>query len=196
MLRSLILIVALLCSSVVTAESARPEDEVLGVSEAPPGGDFTLQSSKGDFLLTDLRGKVALLYFGYTNCPDVCPTGLMFAAQAMNGLTEEEMQKVQTVFISVDPKRDTYDVLDEYVEYFHPNMIGVTGSDDSVAKAASLYGVKYYEVDLQDSYFGYAVNHSAVTYLINPRGELRFMFPHKTPSPVITEAIRYTLADQ
>ncbi|MCG8427382.1 MAG: SCO family protein, partial [Chromatiales bacterium] len=75
MLRSLLLIATLLCSSFVTAESARPEDEVLGVSEVPPGGDFTLRSSKGDFSLTDLRGKVALLYFGYTNCPDVCPTG-------------------------------------------------------------------------------------------------------------------------
>ena len=178
----------------VAQEQPGQKDEVPGITEAPPGGDFSMHSGKGPFSLKDLRGKVVLLYFGYTKCPDVCPTSLSFMTQALNELDDEELKKVQAVFVSVDPKRDTFEALDQYVEYFHPNLMGVTGSDEEVAAAAELYGAQYYEVELKDSAFGYAVNHSAVTYLITEEGKLRFIFPHATPSPVILEAVRYLLA--
>lgn len=171
------------------------KDQVPGITEAPPGGDFALHSSKGPFSLKDLRGKVVLLYFGYTKCPDVCPTSLAYMTQALNELNDDELNKVQGVFVSVDPKRDNFEILDEYLDYFHPNLIGATGSDAEIAAAAELYGAQYYEVDLKGSAFGYAVNHSAVTYLINPKGELRFIFPHATESSVMLEAIRYLLDD-
>ena len=169
-------------------------DEVLELEQAPPGGDFTLHSSEGPVSLQDFRGTVVLLYFGYTRCPDICPTSLSFVIQAMNGLTDAEVEKVKPIFISVDPTNDTPDTLAEYVEYFHPNMIGLTGSEKEVAAVATLYGAKYYEVELKGSAFGYSVNHSSAIYLITPDGTLRFIFPHATPSSVILEAIKYVLA--
>ncbi|MCG7948479.1 MAG: SCO family protein [Candidatus Thiodiazotropha endolucinida] len=160
------------------------------------GGDFTLRSSRGEFSLEQLRGKVVVLFFGYTKCPDVCPSSLALLSQALNELSEEELQQVQGVFISVDPKRDTFQALDDYVSYFHPNLIGVTGSESEVAKVAKLYGAQYVEVKLEASAFAYAVDHSATTYLISPQGELRFLLPHQTPSVMMLEAIRYLLAER
>jgi protein SCO1/2 len=170
------------------------KEQVPAITEAPPGGNFTLHSSKGPFSLKDYRGKVVLLYFGYTKCPDVCPTSLSFMTQALNGLNDEELQKTLGVFVSVDPKRDNFELLDEYVAYFHPNLVGVTGSEKEIADAAVLYGAQYYEVELEGSAFGYSVNHSSVIYLIAPDGELRFIFPHATPPSVILEAVRHALA--
>ncbi|MEN8179674.1 MAG: SCO family protein [Pseudomonadota bacterium] len=191
---AVILILGLLVSfPAATQEPSAEKEEAPGITEAPSGGDFSLQSSRGPFSLKDLRGKVVLLYFGYTKCPDVCPTSLAFMTQALNDLNDDELKKIQAVFVSVDPKRDSLETLDEYLDYFHPNFIGVTGSDEEIAAAAELYGAQYYEVELKGSAFGYAVNHSAVTYLIAPKGELRFIFPHATDSSVILEAIRYLL---
>ena len=194
MRKTVLLVFWLLWMPLLLADSQPGEDaEVPGITEAPPGGDFILHTSKGPFALKDYRGKVVLLYFGYTKCPDVCPTSLSYLAQAFNELNDEELKKVVGVFVSVDPKRDTFELLDEYVEYFHPNFIGVTGSEKELSDAAALYGAQYYEVELEDSAFGYAVNHSAATYLIAPNGELRFIFPHGTSPTVISEAIRYVM---
>lgn len=192
--KTVLLVFWLLWMPLLLADSQPGEDaEVPGITEPPPGGDFVLHTSKGPFALKDYRGKVVLLYFGYTKCPDVCPTSLSYLAQAFNELNDEELKKVVGVFVSVDPKRDTFELLDEYVEYFHPNFIGVTGSEKELSHAAALYGAQYYEVELEDSAFGYAVNHSAATYLVAPNGELRFIFPHDTSPAVISEAIRYVL---
>lgn len=191
------LLLTLLWSLAVQAGYDTPSqnrDKVMEFEPAPPGGDFTLLSNKGPVSLQDFRGKVVLLYFGYTKCPDVCPTSLSVIIQALNDLTDAEVERVKPIFISVDPTRDTPGSLAEYVEYFHPNMIGLTGSEQEVADMAALYGAKYYEVELKGSAFGYSVNHSAATYLITPEGELRFIFPHSTPSSVLSEAIKYVLA--
>ncbi|MES9945790.1 MAG: SCO family protein [Candidatus Thiodiazotropha sp.] len=181
--------------SAVSSSGTSELHDYPGVSGKQLGGDFILHSSQGEFSLEQFRGKVVLLYFGYTKCPDVCPTSLAFLAQALNQLNAEELKSVQGVFISVDPKRDTVQVLDNYASYFHPNLLGVTGSASEIEEVAELYGVQYDEVDLEDSAFGYAVNHSSATYLITQEGELRFVFPHQTPSFVILEAIRYVLTE-
>lgn len=184
----------ILFSSAASDEMAQ-KDEILSSRSESPGGDFVLYSSQGKVSLKQFRGKVVLLYFGYTKCPDVCPTSLSIIAQALNELSEDELKSVHGVFISVDPKRDNVQVLDEYVRHFHPNLVGVTGSEGEVAEVARRYGAQYEEVALEGSDFGYAVNHSSVTYLITPEGDLRFMLPHQTPAFVILEAIRYLLAD-
>ncbi|WP_457668160.1 SCO family protein [Thiolapillus sp.] len=198
MIRNAVLLIGLLLWAVLlpAGEPAVVVTETPGISETPPGGDFTLQTSKGPFRLKDYRGKVVLLYFGYTKCPDICPTSLSRMAQAFNELNEEELKKVAAVFVSVDPKRDTFELLDDYVDYFHPGFLGVTGKPEEIAKAAKLYGARYSEVELEGSAFGYAINHSAATYLIAPDGELRFIFPHGTSPEVISEAIRYVLEDE
>jgi len=167
--------------------------QVPPTQEAPTGGDFTLQADSGPVALQDFRGKVVMLYFGYTSCPDICPSALSFLTQALNELNDEELKKVQGIFISVDPKRDTPKKLAEYTNYFHPNLIGITGSEQEVAAAAKLYGARYYEEELEGSPIGYAVNHSSVTYLVTSDGALRFIFPHGTPPSVILKAIRYVL---
>ncbi|MES9856875.1 MAG: SCO family protein [Sedimenticola sp.] len=192
---SLFLLSLLLSPVLVYAggEVLRQTDKVPAIQEAPQGGDFTLHSADGPVALKDLRGKVVLLYFGYTKCPDVCPTSLSFMTQALNEMTEDELAKVQGIFVSVDTKRDTVESLKEYAEYFHPSLVGVIGSEQEVAEVAALYGAKYYEVALEGSAFGYSVNHSAVTYLITPQGELRFIFPHGTRPSIILEAVRYLL---
>ncbi|MEW8323079.1 MAG: SCO family protein [Candidatus Thiodiazotropha taylori] len=181
-------------SSIQSVESVA-RDRVLDLRGEQLGGDFTLRSSRGEFSLEQLRGKVVVLFFGYTKCPDVCPSSLALLSQALNELSEEELQQVQGVFISVDPKRDTFQALEDYVSYFHPNLIGVTGSESEIEEVAKLYGAQYVEVKLEASAFAYAVDHSATTYLISPKGELRFLLPHQTPSVMMLEAIRYLLTE-
>ncbi|MEW8152886.1 MAG: SCO family protein [Candidatus Thiodiazotropha endolucinida] len=183
----------ILFSSAASDEMVQ-KDEILSSRSESSGGDFVLHSNQGKVSLKQFRGKVVLLYFGYTKCPDVCPTSLAIIAQTLNELSEDELKSVHGVFISVDPKRDNVQVLDEYVRHFHPNLVGVTGSEGEVAEVARRYGAQYEEAVIEGSDFGYAVNHSSVTYLITPEGDLRFMFPHQTPSFVILEAIRYLLA--
>lgn len=192
---TLCLLIALSTSLDVFAADDRPQDLILETAEVPTGGDFTLQSINGPLSTKDLRGKVILLYFGYTKCPDVCPTSLSFMTQALNGLTEVELNNVAGIFISVDPKRDDVETLKHYTNFFHKNLIGVTGTAEEVADVAKLFGAKYYEVELPGSAFGYSVNHSSVTYLIDKKGELKLIFPHETPSSVMLEGVRYLLAE-
>ncbi|MEA3291647.1 MAG: SCO family protein [Pseudomonadota bacterium] len=177
------------------ATAAATEQEAAGeVAEAPTGGDFSLTSADGPVSLLDFRGRVVMLYFGYTACPDVCPTSIAYLGSALRGLSDDELARVQPLFVSVDPVRDTPEKLKEYVDYFDIDMLGLTGREADIARVAELYGVKYYEVELQGSAFGFAVNHSAALYLIDSEGALRFVFPHQTPPEVMTEAIRYVLA--
>jgi len=192
----LIVLVIALWSAAVTAANFPSVEEAPPISEAPAGGDFQLDSSRGPVALADFRDQVVLLYFGYTKCPDVCPTSLAVVTQVLNGLDEVELSRVQGLFVSVDPERDTFAVLDEYADYFHDKITGVTGSPEAVARVAAQYGARYYQVELEDSSFGYAVNHSSVIYLVSRQGVLRFIFPHATPSPVILEAVRYLLANE
>lgn len=194
--RILIFVTLLVLASSATSNDVAQKDKILSINKELPGGDFVLYSSHGRFSLKQLRGKVVLLYFGYTKCPDVCPTSLATLSQALNELSEDELKSVQAVFISVDPERDSFTALEEYANYFHPNLMGVTGSESEVAEVAKRYGVEYEKVVIEGSSFGYGVDHTAVTYLITPTGELRFMFPHETPAFVVLEAIRYLLSNQ
>jgi protein SCO1 len=193
--RTLIFLALFILSSIASSEDSSLKDKILRIKNAIPGGDFVLHSSQGEFSLKQLRGKVVLLYFGYTKCPDICPTSLSTLSQALNELSEDELKSVQAVFVSVDPKRDSFQTLDNYVSYFHPNLIGVTGSESEIAAVAKQYGAQYEKIAIEGSSFGYTVDHSAVTYVITQTGELRFIFPHETPSFAILEAIRYLLEE-
>ncbi len=161
----------------------------------PSGGDFTLQSAAGPVGLRDYRGKVVLLNFGYTHCPDICPLSLGFMAQALDALTDQELQHVQGIFVTVDPQRDTADLLQEYTSYFHEKILGLTDDESAIDAVAEQYGVQYFAVHREgDPADEYAVNHSAATYLITPEGVLRFIFPHATPPAVVRDAVRHVLA--
>lgn len=163
-----------------------------GLNDAPRGGDFTLNSAKGPFDIKSQRGKVVLIFFGYTYCPDICPINLMLMAQAFKKLNKAELARVQGVFISVDPERDTLKKLAAYTKYFHTSIIGVTGKPSEIAKIAKQYGAVYHKV-YDGSAGGYLVDHSANTYVIAPDGSLNTILPHATPPAETLKLIRQLL---
>ena len=110
------------------------------IESRPTGGDFSLMSADGPFRLQEQRGKVVLIYFGYTFCSDVCPTNLSLMSQALNALTDEELTRVQGLFVSVDPERDKVEGLKKYAQHFHDGMLGVTGASAELAEIATRYG--------------------------------------------------------
>jgi protein SCO1/2 len=157
-----------------------------------PGGDFTLQSADGTLSLKDYRGKLVLVYFGYTYCPDICPTSLAATAAALNLLTPEEAAQVAVIFISVDPQRDTPARLKEYAAFFHPVMIGVTGTPDNLAEIAGRYGA-FYAHQKVDSAGGYVVDHTADTYVVGRSGRLLTKIPHGAAADWVAREIRQGL---
>ncbi|HEX9195011.1 MAG TPA: SCO family protein [Azonexus sp.] len=156
----------------------------------PEGGDFTLESADGPVSLKDFRGKVVLVYFGYTYCPDICPTSLAATSEGLKQLTPEELARVAMILVSVDPKRDTPAMLKEYVNFFHPAIVGVTGTPEEIAGIAKRYGVFYAEQKVETAGGGYVVDHSADTYVISADGKLVGKIAHATPPDQVVEAIR------
>ncbi len=162
----------------------------LGLATRPSGGDFELVSERGSVQLSDLEGQVVLLYFGYTACPDICPTNLAIIALALRELDAEELDRVQVLFVSVDPERDTPERLADYVGYFHPSIVGLTGTRQALAAAAKQYGAAYQRSEAGDSAMGYMIDHSAYTYVIDPSGRLVEVLDHATPAGQIVEILR------
>ncbi|BCB27966.1 hypothetical protein SKTS_28520 [Sulfurimicrobium lacus] len=163
--------------------------QTLSLAAAPMGGDFTLHSADGPVALKDLRGKVVLVYFGYTFCPDICPTSLAYTSQALDMLSKDELARTQVLFISVDPERDTLAKLKTYATFFHPNVLGITGSPQEVAAVAKLYGASYSKQNT-GSAGGYVVDHSAATYVVDPTGKMVATLQHGTPPAEVAKAIR------
>lgn len=144
------------------------------------GGDFTLQSGVGPVSLSDFRGKVVAIYFGYMSCPDICPTSLWNLSEAVKMLSPEQAARVQGLFISVDPDRDSPHALGLFVKGFYESFIGLTDSVEIVGKIARQYSVVYEKVPLADSAMGYVIDHSSVIYLIDANGVLQYHIPHNT----------------
>lgn len=159
-----------------------------GMSQ-PTGGEFTLQALSGPVSLKDFRGKVVLIYFGYTMCPDICPTNLAMMSNALNQMDDDELNHVQGIFISVDPQRDTVERLSDYTHYFHQLIMGMSGTPEVIRELAERYGVAYQKV-VQDSATNYAVDHSSETYVVDPKGNLVERLAHATPPAEILAAIR------
>ena len=170
------------------------QHESLDLSATPVGGDFTVEILNKDLSLQDLRGKVVVLYFGYTQCPDICPTSLALLTQALSQMSEDELSGMQSIFVSVDPGRDNTARLDEYTKYFHENIIGATAEQDEIDKITKLYGASYRIVE-SDSAMGYIVDHSSYTYVIDKKGKLRHTLAHGTAPDKILEAVRELLSE-
>ena len=156
---------------------------------APAGGDFVLRSASGPVDTKTLRGKVLLIYFGYTHCPDVCPASLAAGAQALNTLSPEERGKVRLIMVSVDPERDTPERLKEYTAYFHPEMLGVTGSAEEIAAAAKAFGAGYIPQPARPD-GSYAVDHTTRTYAVAPDGKLAVALELNAPAEKYLETVR------
>ncbi|HCH24291.1 MAG TPA: SCO family protein [Oceanospirillaceae bacterium] len=150
------------------------------------GGEFTLNSSTGEVSLSDYKGKLVALYFGFMSCPDVCPTALSSMSAAMRSLDEDQQTQIQPLFISVDPARDTLDNMAAFTAYFHPTMKGLTADLAYLEQLARQYGAYFRHIPLTDSALGYTVDHTSRIYVIDQDGKLVTTIPHATP---VTEII-------
>ena len=159
----------------------------------PAGGDFTLTSPDGPLSLSDYRGRVVVVYFGYTFCPDVCPTSLTLLGQALAMLDADELARVASLMISLDPERDTADVLKIYAPFFHPTIVGLTGTPQQIAAVAAQYGVRYMKQKPNADGL-YAVDHSAFTYVVAPDGKLAAQLAHGSAPEEIVRTLRAQLA--
>lgn len=141
------------------------------------GGPFTLVDQDGKTRTDkDFADKIKLIYFGFASCPAICPTELQRIADIYKALPPELQQRVQPMFITIDPERDTPEVMKSYVELFLPNMVGLTGSVeqvDAVKSAFKVYGVKVQDGDSKDDY---TVDHSSFIYVQTPKGRVVAMF--------------------
>ncbi|MET0082812.1 MAG: SCO family protein [Sedimenticola sp.] len=192
----ILLLIALLAAALVWVVFFwSPEVQEPAGAGKPTGGDFVFQSSAGPVALQDLRGKVVALYFGYTWCPDICPTSLGYLAAALNELDDRQQAQFQGLFLSVDPERDTLEKLKTYAGYFHHRIAGITGSREQIDRAAEQYGAAYRLVK-EDSEMQYLVDHSADLYLIDRQGRLAVTLRHGTPPEEILNAILKLLGAQ
>lgn len=156
------------------------------------GGDFTLYSINGPVSLQSFRGKVVLIYIGYTQCPDICPTTLKNWADALNSFDQNTREQTQGLFISIDPQRDTLRWLDKYTRYFHRGILGLSGSFSELSRVTSMYRVNY-SIQPADQ-IDYNISHSAFVYVVNPRGKVHSLLFHDSGVEQITSTIQSALA--
>lgn len=193
-LRNLLILTLVLLAGMATAYYMSPRSMEQRVQMGEKlGGDFRLDVAGQSFDLAKHRGKVVVMYIGYASCPDVCPTGLGMMATAIHQLTPEQQARVQPLFVSVDPERDTPARLKEYAEYFYPSMIGATGSREQIDAVVRQYGAFYRIVKLEDSAMGYAVDHSSRIYLIDAEGTLSSTVLHNGFPDELADAMRQLL---
>ena len=167
--------------------------------DAPPlegaklGGPFTLTDQDGRQVSnSQFDGRYRLIYFGFTYCPDVCPVDLQNIGQALRQLEKSDPEvaaRVQPIFISVDPARDTPPVLKQYVAAFHPRLIGLTGSEERVAQVAKQHGV-FYAKGERSGPNDYMVDHSRIALLFGPKGEPIAILPHDKGADAIAEELK------
>jgi protein SCO1/2 len=152
------------------------------LQQAAVGGPFKLVDQNGrPFTNEDLDGKPFLVFFGFTHCPDVCPTALFEVSEIMRGLGPDA-KKLSALFISIDPERDTPAVLKDYLSSFDPHLHGLTGTPEAVAATAKAYRAYYKKVPLKDG--DYTMDHTALVYLMDKKG--RFVAPFNIKRPTET----------
>ena len=161
------------------------------IQSPEPSYNFTLTSSSGDVSLTDYRGKLVLMYFGYTFCPDICPATLANVGQALRDLGSRA-DDIQVIMVSLDPERDTPEKLSDYVDQFHPSMIGITGTKEKLDEVASLYGIFYQKAEGSDA-TGYLIDHTATMLVLDREGYLKLVFPFGVTSQEIADDLKYML---
>lgn len=149
------------------------------------GGNFELIDQNNEIFNSDkLKGKLKLIYFGFTSCPDICPTSLNKITEVIKILDKNKIDIIP-IFITIDPQRDTPRVLKEYLKHFHPKFIGLTGSDEQIKEVADKFKVYYARANNNDD-TNYMIDHSSFTYLIGGDGKyLKHFYLDSAPSEII-----------
>jgi protein SCO1/2 len=204
----LLLLLALLLSACGGGTpQATPMADMSPSSDVPTAGtlidppkalsDFTLASSEGgkQLSLSALRGKPILLYFGYTFCPDVCPTTLSEFIRVKKDLGAKGDQ-LTVLMVSVDPERDTPTVMERYMKAFDTSFIGMTGDEATLRRIGGEYGLFYQRHAVSGSSASYLMDHSAAAYLIDRQGQLRMVYSYGTPHTVIAPDVERLIAEK
>lgn len=172
-------------------QGEKPVFKLTDVTGASFGKTLELSDHNGQRrTLADFKGKVVALFFGFTHCPDVCPTTLAEMASVMKELGGDA-GRVQVLFVTIDPERDTADVLKRYVPVFHPSFLGLTGNADEIARAAKEFKIYYQKQNLPGG--GYTMDHSAGTYILDGEGRLRLFAQYGAGAPALLHDIRQLL---
>lgn len=188
-------VVCLLAIAVASAWWGTKPDKPPAVVTTPAiGGPFTLTAADGS-TVTDrtYRGKIMLVYFGYTDCPDACPTALNEIAGALTELGPLASH-IQPLFVTIDPQRDTREVLASYVKSFDPRIVGLTGTPAQISAAAKAYRVYYAPHKTADAPDGYLMDHTSVVYVMNEEGRFVASFTQETPAAQMAERLRKLVA--
>lgn len=184
----LIAIAAGLWISELVIGASEEAQETASSGKARVGGPFTLINQDGETVSEEtFRGKYMLIYFGFTFCPDVCPTELGVMSAALDRLGGRA-EKVQPIFITIDPERDTPEVMARYVKLFNPRLVGLTGTPEQIADVAKAYHV-FYRKAQDESSSEYTMDHSSIVFLMGPDGEYLKLFPPQTPPDKMAETI-------
>lgn len=188
-------VVGLVIAAGIAWYQVRTAETMTSAGSAAVGGPFTLTDHTGRQVTdAEYRGRWMLVYFGYTYCPDVCPTELSVMSQALDRLGPAA-DKVQPLFVSVDPERDTVPHLAGYVGLFNPRLVGLTGTPEQVAAAARAYRVYYAKVPVKDAGpENYTMDHSSFLYLMGPDGSFRGVYPAGTKPEAIADDLKKRLA--
>lgn len=155
--------------------------------------EFTLDSANGKVSLSDFKGKVSILYFGYTFCPDICPTSLSRISAAYKSLDPDQRKLIQPIFISLDPERDSAGKISEYLDYFSPDFIGLTGTLQEIVGVAKKYNINYRKTEVENG-MGYVVDHSSLYFIIDRNGQLFSHLLHDVTSEEIADAMKNVLS--
>lgn len=178
---ALALILGVFAALAMRKPDAPPKFDALDITGVDWGSDFKLTDHTGRArALADFRGKAVAMFFGFTHCPDVCPTAMAEFAEVMK-LLGAEASRVQVLFVTVDPARDTPQVLAQYVPAFHPSFLGLYGDAETTARTAAEFKI-YYHAQAPNQHGSYSVDHSSQVLVIDPEGRLRLLMkPDLTP---------------
>ena len=173
-----------------------PKFKSTDISGADYGKDFALTDHHGKArTLADYRGKAVVLFFGYTHCPDICPTTLADAAQAMKRLSPGDAARVQVLFVTVDPERDTQEVLAKYVPAFDPRFVGLYGDTEATTRTAKEFKI-FFEKRPGKAPGAYSIDHSAQSYILDPQGRLRLFVRHDRIGEDLADDLRALLGEK
>jgi protein SCO1/2 len=184
----LVMLFAWLSASVISNSNGR--EDFFGNAAELIQADFTLiDGNEKPLTAKDFKGRYLLVYFGFTHCPDICPTSLLLMRNALEQLGPKA-SKIQPLFITVDPERDTPKAVRDYTANFSKSIIGLTGTPEQIKYAADSFKVYYSKVDDNRSAMGYVVDHSGFIYLMGPNGKYLAHFPFNAPEQQLIEGLK------